>query len=114
MAISVATPTFPDYGDYRWIKPKVDTINPRSAANLALVLEHQYEECPEMTLDLANVKVMTNLAARILCKALYGKQEIIIENPSKAVQSSLEWAADYLYKRGELDAVPWQVSEISY
>jgi hypothetical protein len=99
--------------DTAFIKPRIKTLNPRNAANLVRVLE-QYEDYPEMTIDLSNVKIITNVAARMLCKALYGRNWIIIENTNEAVFSSLDWAADYLYRKGELDRIPWQISEMVY
>jgi hypothetical protein len=112
--VDVGSPTFPDYGDYRWIKPKVELLNPRNAENLVKVINHQYEICPDMKIDLSNVKMVTNVAARMICKAIYGRDTIEIEVPNEAVYSSLEWAADYLYRKGELDTIPWQISEMVY
>lgn len=117
MAISkvdVGYPEFPDYGDHRWIRPKVNTLNPRNAENLVKIINHEYQNCPEMTIDLSNIKVVTNVAARMLCKAIYGRDTVQIEVPNEAVYSSLEWAADYLYRKGELDRIPWQISEMVY
>jgi hypothetical protein len=113
MAVSVQTPLYPDYGDQRWIKPNVETLNPRNAEQLIKILDYAWKEGAEVTLDLSQVKIMTNLAARMLCKTLYGRQSIMIENSNSVVQSSLEWAADYLYEKGELDDEPWQISNLS-
>jgi len=99
--------------DTALIKPNIDILNPRGAQNLIKVIE-VYDDYPEMTLDLSNIKVITNVAARMLCKALYGRQWIMIENTNEAVFSSLDWAADYLYRKGELDRIPWQINEMVY
>lgn len=118
MAVSMVDINGPIYSDddnfYR-IKPKVDLLNPRNAENLVKIINHYYEEYqPDMTVDLSNVKIVTNVAARMLCKAIYGRDTIEIEVTNEAVFSSLEWAADYLYRKGELDRIPWQISEMVY
>jgi len=99
--------------DTAFITPRIEILNPRAAEQLVKVIEY-YDDYPEMTLDLSNIKVITNVAARMLCKALYGRQWIMIENTNEAVFSSLDWAADYLYKKGELDRIPWQINEMVY
>jgi len=99
--------------DTAFLKPKIDTLNPRAAENLVKVI-NQFDDYPNITLDLSDVKVVTNIAARMLCKALYGRTWINVENTNEAVFSSLDWAADYLYRKGELDSIPWQISEMVY
>lgn len=96
-----------------FIKPRIETINPRAAENLIKVI-NEYEDYPELIIDLSNVKIITNVAARMLCKVLYGRTWIQIENTNEAVFSSLDWAADYLYRKGELDRIPWQIYEMEF
>lgn len=111
MAISMGT-GYPD-SDTAFLKPRVEILNPRAAENLIKLIESA-EDWPNMTIDLSNVKIITNVAARMLCKALYGRQWIMIEGTNEAVYSSMDWAADYLYRKGELDRIPWQVSEMVF
>lgn len=118
MAVSISGPLYPDEADFRLITPTVEILNPRNAENLTKIINHQYEQMDlygdGMTLDFKHIKIVTNIAARMICKSIYGRDLISIKNANQAVYSSLEWAADYLYRKGELDRIPWQISELVY
>lgn len=107
MAVSMVDTYFSPH-----LAPQAEVINPRLAALLVKIIDTEFDDEP-ITIDFQNVKVLTNLAARILCKAFYNRDDLSIENSNPAVQSSLEWAADYLYQKGELDGFPEQVRSFS-
>lgn len=107
MAVSMVDTYFSPH-----LAPQAEVLNPRLAALLLKIIDTEFDGEP-ITVDFRNVKVLTNLAARILCKAFYSRDNLLIENSNAAVQSSLEWAADYLYKKGELDDYPEQISSLS-
>lgn len=111
----VSGPVFSDSEPFEVITPKVHTLNPKKAESLTRIINHYWDEgVYDLEVDFKNVKILTNVAARMICKAIYGRDSIIIKNTNEAVFSSLDWAADYLYRKGELDTIPWQFTEMEF
>jgi hypothetical protein len=107
MAVSVVDTYYSPH-----LAPQAEVLNPRLAALLIKIIETEFDDEP-ITVDFSRVERLTNLAARILCKAFYQRDNLSIENSNTAVQTALEWAADYLYRKGELDDYPEQVRNLS-
>lgn len=94
-------------GNFLFMEPKITIINPRAAENINKVLK-QYPDDVPVELSLINVKYITNVAARMMVKRLY-RSNVNLIHVSPAARQMLNWAANYLYEKGELEYAPHEI-----